>query len=1031
VRRFAALGAALLALAALAPVAGAGTTSPADWRDLVIYQVVTDRFANGSTANDAVEGNYAPADGYRIHGGDFAGLTARLDYLVNLGVDAVWIAPVVLNANAEYHGYAARDFLSIAPHFGTLAELRGFVDAAHARGIRVIIDVVCNHMGTLITSSDSGWPAYRYPAGYTLRWANSGKRFAGVFDDLTKFHPYGNIGNYSDPEQVLGQLSGLNDLRTEDATVRAALLQAAQFLIDSTDCDGFRVDTVKHVEMGFWSEWCSAVRLYAATRGKTHFLMFGEVWDGDDAKVGSYTGTMGGGAYKFDSMLHYPLTFTADGVFGYGDAPANLPARYAHLTDYDASTRERLATFLDNHDNSRFLGAGVADQDESRLEAALAWLLTSRGVPIVYYGTEQGFDGGGDPYCREDMWAGQWNFGPSLGDNFDQAHRLFRRVRALLEVRRRHEALRRGATTDLYAESAGPGLYAYRRESATDSALVAVNSANAPLAQAVTTAWSPGTALVDALEPAYADTVGVGGSLTVRLPARGARIYESIAARAATLPPADVLHVESVSPAHDRAVNDRWSPLRVVFDRAVDPARLPAAFSVAPAAPGAWQVAGREARYFPYEPWTAGLTYDWALDTTLAAVDGTRLPARFDARFNTVAYSTGVGVPAGCVADRIARQDLTAPEGILPAPWIGPGVMLVADAGRDRLFELTVGGDLGHFLGDARWGKPEGLAYTAGGDLAVTDPAGLFLADPHRMTTLAVGAAGPTTTGALAAGSGAFLDRLYLCDPANDRVVRTTAGGTAYETFATGIKGGEGLAFGPGGAWGADLYAGDCDLTSLGTSADGPGRVARITSAGVVSTLAQDPALLRACALAFDTGGRFGGDLFAADIVNERVLRITSAGAVSVFATGFANLAGSGCLAFGADGALYVADPGSGESFSKPGGSVAQGQVIRISPAALTADAPPGVAAGLELAPPAPNPARGVVALRFTLPAAGRVRLAIYDVAGRRVAVLVDGSLVAGAHEAEWAGGGERPGLYFARLEAGGLSVTRRVARAR
>ena len=88
-------------------------------------------------------------------------------------MDAVWIAPVVLNANAEYHGYAARDFLSIAPHFGTLAELRAFVQAAHARGIRVIIDVVCNHMGTLINSSDSGWPAYKYPAGYTLRWADA------------------------------------------------------------------------------------------------------------------------------------------------------------------------------------------------------------------------------------------------------------------------------------------------------------------------------------------------------------------------------------------------------------------------------------------------------------------------------------------------------------------------------------------------------------------------------------------------------------------------------------------------------------------------------------------------------------------------------------------------------------------------------------------------------------------------------------------------------------------------------------------
>ncbi len=979
-----------------------------------------------------MEGSYAPADGYRIHGGDFAGLTARLDYLSNLGVDAVWISPVVLNANAEYHGYAARDFFSIAPHFGTLADLRQFIQAAHARGIRVIIDMVCNHMGTLINSSGSGWPAYKYPAGYTLKWANSGKRFAGVFDDLTKFHPYGDIGNFSDPEQILGQLSGLNDLKTEDPAVQLALYQAARFLIDSTDCDGFRVDTVKHVEMSFWNTWCANVRLYAAIAGKTHFLMFGEAFDGDDAKVGSYTGTMAGGNYKFDSMLHYPMYFTTNGVFAFNDAPANLTSRYAALANYDVSTRERLTTFLDNHDNARFLSFGLANQDESRLRAALAWLLTSRGVPILYYGTEQNFDGGGDPWCREDMWAGQWNYGPSLGDNFDESHALFRHVREILEARRRHEALRRGATTELYAEATGPGLYVFRRESATDSVLVAINTSNGPLTREVATPWPAGTGLVDALEPGLTATVGAGGALALPLPARGARIYESASARAAGLAAEDRLHVTGVAPAHDRAVNDLWSPLIVAFDREVDGAALAGAFSVTPATAGTWQASGREARFYPGTPWSAGQTYAWAIDTTLRATDGARLPARFEARFRTLAYSTGVTVPAGYVADRIARQDLEAPEGLLPAPWLGPGVMLLADAGRDRLFTLTTGGDLGHYLGDSRWSRPEGLALAADGSLAVTDPNGLFQADAHRMTTLALGGSTATAAGALAGGPGAFLDRLYLCDPANDRVVRTTAGG-ALETFATGVKGGKGLAFGPGGAWGTDLYVADCDLTSLGATADGPGRIARVTPAGVVSTVAQNSLLLGAGAIAIDPSGRFGGDLFAADILNERILRVTAAGSVSVFATGFANLAGSGCLAFGDDGALYVADPGAGESFSKPGGTVAQGQVIRIAPAVLTVDVPPGAQdVGLEFAPPAPNPARGPVAFRFALPAAGRVRLAVFDVTGRQVAVPADGAFPAGVHTVVWGGGAgaappAEPGLYFARIEAGGSRLTRRI----
>ena len=342
------------------------------------------------------------------------------------------------------------------------------------------------------------------------------------------------------------------------------------------------------------------------------------------------------------------------------------------------------------------------------------------------------------------MWAGRGTSVPRSGDNFDQAHRLFRRVRAILEARRRHEALRRGATTDLYAETAGPGLYVYRRESATDSALVAVNSSNAPLAQAVTTAVAAGHG-AGGRARARLGRHGGRGRRPDRAPAGARRAHLRVRCPRARprCPPPTALHVESVSPAHDRAVNDRWSPLRVVFDRAVDPARLAGAFSVTPAAPGVWQVAGREARFFPYEPWTQ------RADLRLGAGHhaGARWTARacrrrFDARFRTVAYSTGVTVPSGYVADRIARQNLTAPEGILPAPWLGPDVMLVADAGRDRLFELTVGGDLGHFLGDSRWTKPEGLARAADGSLAVTDPAGLFLADAHRMTTLAVGAAG-------------------------------------------------------------------------------------------------------------------------------------------------------------------------------------------------------------------------------------------------------------------------------------------------
>src|SRR5258705_3067271 len=225
------------ALLALGAEAWAGTASPADWRDLVLYQIVTDRFANGNTSNDAVEGNYAPSSGTQIHGGDFAGVQSKLDYLQQLGVDGIWISPVVLNANAEYHGYAARDFYTIAPHFGSLADLQSLVGACHARGMVVVMDVVVNHMGDLIDSGNPNYPNYQYPTPYTLRWRGT-KHHAGFFDDLTKFHAYGQIGNFVDPEQILGELSGLDDLKTEDPAVRAQLINACNWLIDQTDCDG-------------------------------------------------------------------------------------------------------------------------------------------------------------------------------------------------------------------------------------------------------------------------------------------------------------------------------------------------------------------------------------------------------------------------------------------------------------------------------------------------------------------------------------------------------------------------------------------------------------------------------------------------------------------------------------------------------------------------------------------------------------------------------------------------------------------------
>jgi glycosidase len=1018
----------LLALGPAALPARAATPSPADWRDVVIYQVITDRFANGNPANDAVEGQYDPADGAKTHGGDFAGLTGKLDYLQNLGVGAVWISPVVLNANAEYHGYAARDFYTIAPHFGTLAELQALSAALHARGMYLVLDVVVNHMGDLIDSGNSSYPAYRYPSTYTLRWKNVAKQHAPPFNDLAKFHAHGGIDNYVDPNQLVGELFSLDDLKTEDATVRQQLGLAARWIILNTDADGFRLDTVKHIEMGFWSTWTPEVRAYADSLGKDRFFFFGEVFDGDDAKNGSYTGTVGGGPYKLDSVLYYPMYFTLKDVFLNDVAPDQIPARAAQLGAYDATSRERLVTFLDNHDNSRFLraGPGPTVQDESRLRAALGMLLTGRGVPCLYYGTEQEFDGGGDPWCREDMWDGAWDFGPSEGDNFDLVHPLFLYTRRLLEIRARHEALRRGDVTERYAETSGPGLYVFDRRTDADTVLVAIQTANAPASRAQATPWPAGTVLVDALDGGFAVTTGAGGAIALAVPARGVRVLESAAAAGAA---AAALRVETAFPGHDQAIQDRHAPLRVTFDGEVDPGALAGAFHITPAVAGVWQVAGRLARFLPYDPWPAATSFAWSLDAGLADRGGRELGVRFDATFRTGGTTAGVTVPAGFVADRIARQGLAAPEAILNATALGPDRMLVSDTALDRLFTLTPGGDLGHWLGDSRWTKVEGLALSPSGGVSALDETGLYAIGADRMTVPLLPGSAATQTGAGAWGTGGFPVSFHLGDPTGDRIARVGGSGT-LETFVGGIAGAEGLAFGPGGAWGEDLYVADADLTSLGSPANGPGRIVRIGPGGSVTTVAGGtPLLAGVSALAFDTQGRFGGDLFAADILGERILRVTPAGAVSVFASGFGNLSGSQCLAFGPDGALYVADPGSGQPFSDSGAPTSP-QVVRIAPATLvTGVAPAAIAATLELAA-GPNPARESVVLRYAVPAGAVARVSVYDVGGRRLREFRPRA-AAGSVRWDLAADDGRPvgaGVFFARLDAGGISVTRRFA---
>src|SRR5882724_13558905 len=159
-------------LLSLATTAQAAFPSPADWRNENIYFIFLDRFYDGDTSNNSLESGhgapYLPADAHAIHGGDLKGVQQKLDYIKSLGATAIWVTPIVYNVGGSaFHGYGAQDFYQLAPHWGSMTDLSNMVSAAHSRGIKVILDIVCNHSGDMIDSGDSGYPSFRYPPGGT------------------------------------------------------------------------------------------------------------------------------------------------------------------------------------------------------------------------------------------------------------------------------------------------------------------------------------------------------------------------------------------------------------------------------------------------------------------------------------------------------------------------------------------------------------------------------------------------------------------------------------------------------------------------------------------------------------------------------------------------------------------------------------------------------------------------------------------------------------------------------------------------
>jgi glycosidase len=563
-RIFAGIAAVLCAGTALSGVPLGAQTRPApapiaerQLEDEVIYFVLPDRFANGDPKNDRgglkggpLQHGFDPAHKGFYHGGDLKGLTARLDYIKGLGITAIWLAPIFKNKpvqgmpgqeSAGYHGYWVTDFTQVDPHFGTNAEFKAFVDAAHARGMKVYMDIITNHTadvidyvegpetgyayrskgeypfsraaglgGTAINPGFAGdtdpdpanWEKLTNPAfAYTPRVAEAERnvKVPAWLNDVTLYHNRGN-SHWVGESSLYGDFAGLDDLATEHPRVVSGMIDIFGQWIDDYGIDGYRIDTAKHVNPEFWQAFVPAIMARAEAKGIKHFHIFGEIaYEEPSATIAAQVMAQSGLPYALDMGFAKAAQMVASGK--------SPPRLMAELLEQDAiypggpKTALGLPTFLGNHDFGRFSmfvrdmsGSDDPETLLARVRLGHAMMFLLRGVPTVYYGDEQGFiSDGNDQLAREDMFpslTAAYNDNRLLGtsattaqDNFDTAHPLYRLIADLAKARTASPALRRGLSeVRSFAEQA-PGILAVERHDPESGqrVLTAFNTGERPL----------------------------------------------------------------------------------------------------------------------------------------------------------------------------------------------------------------------------------------------------------------------------------------------------------------------------------------------------------------------------------------------------------------------------------------------------------------------------------------------------------------------------------------------------------------------
>lgn len=442
----------------------------------VLYLIMPDRFANGDRSNDVIPGmkenKVDRSDPFARHGGDFKGIEQRLDYIADLGVTAVWLNPILENdmPSGSYHGYAATDYYQVDRRFGTNEDFVSLVDEAHEKGLKIVMDMIFNHCGS---------EHYFFKDRPAKDWFNFPEGFVQTsYNTTPQYDPYHS--QYDKTKAVDGWfVETMPDLNQHNRHVERYLIQSSIWWIEYSGIDGIRQDTHPYVDFDMMARWCEEV-----TTEYPDFNIVGETWYSNNTAIAYWQKDSKLAAPKnsnLRSVMDFPLMNVMSRAFdeetgNYG----GLYQIYEYLgQDIIFPNPMDLLTFLDNHDTSRFTRTQEQAKNLNRFKQAFTFLLTTRGIPEIYYGSEilmTGDKADGDGSLRADFpggWEGDKRNAFAKEGRTAEENQAFDYLKALLNWRKGNEVIAKGGLK--HFSPAETGVYVYERKYEGRSVVVLLN----------------------------------------------------------------------------------------------------------------------------------------------------------------------------------------------------------------------------------------------------------------------------------------------------------------------------------------------------------------------------------------------------------------------------------------------------------------------------------------------------------------------------------------------------------------------------